>query len=788
MTAMFTLASSAWRFRNDDGSETTATWMAAQNVQPANIAAGTLFRLRFRAGDTGGASGTITPRIYYSQNGGAYAAVGTTTPVKFADSPNIAGNPATTSQLTGGGGGTFVAGAVREDNSAAAVNLGASGNEESEWVLVFDVAQVTNGDTFTFRIADGTTVLTAVTATVLVAGAPPQTVSPSSIAPEETFGTATISGGISATDDSYLDEAGQVWLDETSQPILIPEIPKGIATWGFNDFQSETGLDINDETGAPIRMPVAASGPYEYWNGTVWIDVETFLNLTSSPATITNWPNRLEMFELGIRAKDSGEGVSDYSDFIVGPAQAPSPGAIASAEAFGNPTMVRGPVTLSPGGIASAQAFGVPTIALTGAITISAAGAIASAEAFGTPVLLRVITVSPSGIASAGVFGVVVIGGAVTLLPSGIATAQAFGTPVVTVGILTILPGGIASLQAFGNPSVLPGARTLSPRSIYAPGVGHLKLPGSAGDYVSTPDSPAFAIIDDIDIRVDLAADDWTPASVGYIIGQRNGSTATTISYQLSLLATGRLEFAWGDGSGARFNGSTVSTGFVDGSRHWIRVTRVRSTGVITFYTSEDGVIWTQLGAPIVSATTAIYDHNVNLTIGADVSGNSNRYTGKIYKAEIRNGIGGSVVFSMDFNDPAQIQPGDTAGVASTGQIVSLFGTATVESDGLSLGTPALSMMINLLPAGIASLQAFGNPTVIPGGVVVLVPGIASAEAFGLVLVKPPAPIWLDVGLNAKGLRLVPGFDIDLLPTAGDIKLLRPTQRLLKVLNEVYAN
>ena len=167
---MFTAAASAWRFRNDDGGETLlgATWKAAQNTQPSAILANENFRLRFRAGDTGGASGTLTPRLRYSQNGGSYAEATTTTPVKLVSSAQVANGTATTTQLTGGGLGLFVAGQVRHDNSHAAVSIGASGNTEAEWVLQFDAAQVSNNDTFTFQIYNNTTALSQVTATVAV--------------------------------------------------------------------------------------------------------------------------------------------------------------------------------------------------------------------------------------------------------------------------------------------------------------------------------------------------------------------------------------------------------------------------------------------------------------------------------------------------------------------------------------------------------------------------------------------------------------------------------------------
>lgn len=63
-------------------------------------------------------------------------------------------------------------------------------------------------------------------------------------------------------------------------------------------------------------------------------------------------------------------------------------GDIASAEAFGTPTVVAGEVVITgAGGIASAEAFGEPTV-VAGGVLIVDAGDIASAEAFGVPTIV----------------------------------------------------------------------------------------------------------------------------------------------------------------------------------------------------------------------------------------------------------------------------------------------------------------------------------------------------------------------------------------------------------------
>ena len=117
------------------------------------------------------------------------------------------------------------------------------------------------------------------------------------------------------------------------------------------------------------------------------------------------------------------------------------PSSIASAEAFGTPTIAK---TLGVTGIASAQAFGTPSLAKAFDVT-----GIASAQAFGTPTLAKAIDVT--GIASAQALGTPTI--VKTLGPTGIASGEAFGTPtVVTAAIVSA--SGIASAEAFGTPSL----------------------------------------------------------------------------------------------------------------------------------------------------------------------------------------------------------------------------------------------------------------------------------------------------------------------------------------------
>lgn len=147
VTASFT--QSAFRLRNDDGSQTAATWIAATNTN-ASIAVDTVFRVRIAVLETaGGRKANQSLPLEYSLNGGGFTAVSTSTPVQATASAFVSDGAATTQQITTG---TFVAGQF--DSNASVANVSFAGNDrtEMEYCLRLDPAQINNGDTVALRV------------------------------------------------------------------------------------------------------------------------------------------------------------------------------------------------------------------------------------------------------------------------------------------------------------------------------------------------------------------------------------------------------------------------------------------------------------------------------------------------------------------------------------------------------------------------------------------------------------------------------------------------------------
>lgn len=155
VSAAFT--QSAFRFRNDDGSQTSATWIAAlnDNVERKPFF---IFRLRLliqQTVSTANANLAKAFKIRQSLNGESYVDVGaqgsTSTAVRMADSPNVVDNDATTQQI---GSGSFITGSVEENNSTSTITFttGALSETELEFVMEINGAQFSFGDFIDFRV------------------------------------------------------------------------------------------------------------------------------------------------------------------------------------------------------------------------------------------------------------------------------------------------------------------------------------------------------------------------------------------------------------------------------------------------------------------------------------------------------------------------------------------------------------------------------------------------------------------------------------------------------------
>src|SRR5690606_18128437 len=205
-----------------------------------------------------------------------------------------------------------------------------------------------------------------------------------------------------------------------------------------------------------------------------------------------------------------------------------------------------------------------------------------------------------------------------------------------------------------------------------------------AGSNVSTPPDGALQITGDIDLRAEITPEDWTPTANQAILGRWfTSGGATQRSYRIDLQTNGRLRFTWSVNgqTGAANISSTVSVTPPESGRLAVRAPFDVNNGAggrtIRFYTAPSlAGPWTQLGNPVTQGgTTSIHPGTAPLTVGAYNAGASEPFVGRVWAAEVRAGIDGSLVAAVDFTGLAG---GTTAFTDATGRNWTIAGNASI--------------------------------------------------------------------------------------------------------------
>ncbi len=190
---------------------------------------------------------------------------------------------------------------------------------------------------------------------------------------------------------------------------------------------------------------------------------------------------------------------------------------------------------------------------------------------------------------------------------------------------------------------------------------------------VTTTDKATLDIVGDIDVRFEADLPDWR-LGVDWI--GKWTSAGNQRSWLLGV-ENGRLLWLWStDGTAISSAASTVPP--PSSGRYAVRVTHDVNNGAsgntVTFYVSDSiSGSWTQLGDPVVTAgTTSIFSSTAIVSIG-DASGFPTY--GRIYAAEIRSSIGGTVVANPTFTS-------QTAGATSFADTAGTPNTWTVTTGG----------------------------------------------------------------------------------------------------------
>ena len=185
---------------------------------------------------------------------------------------------------------------------------------------------------------------------------------------------------------------------------------------------------------------------------------------------------------------------------------------------------------------------------------------------------------------------------------------------------------------------------------------GYLSLNGTDA-YAWTPTTAGMAVTD-LDLRAEVQLDAWPPSGEYRVMAKFATALSNGCTFQFTIRSTKDMRLIWSPTGSSTSAPGIASTALIPdyylGRRFGVRVTMDVNNGAggytAKFWTSDNFVDWTQLGADIVgAATTSFFNSPTNLCVGARDNPFGNPFKGRVYRAQMRNGIDGTIVANPDF-------------------------------------------------------------------------------------------------------------------------------------------
>lgn len=155
-------------------------------------------------------------------------------------------------------------------------------------------------------------------------------------------------------------------------------------------------------------------------------------------------------------------------------------------------------------------------------------------------------------------------------------------------------------------------------------------------------DNTLISIVGDLSVRVKLSRANWGPGGTVAECFNKFGGAGQR-SWSLTCNSSGALILVHSvDGTAQKTSVSSVLIPFAAGATGWVRADLDVDNGsagyTVTFYTSTDGLAWTQLGTPqTVAGVSSVFDSNASLQICDRGATNAE---GIYYAADLFSGIG----------------------------------------------------------------------------------------------------------------------------------------------------
>jgi len=203
-----------------------------------------------------------------------------------------------------------------------------------------------------------------------------------------------------------------------------------------------------------------------------------------------------------------------------------------------------------------------------------------------------------------------------------------------------------------------------------------LTLPGVVGSYAATPHHASLNPTGNIEFEFDIEPDSWATGATQSVVGEFDTGNR---SYVVTVRSTGELGFGYStDGTTLVTRPSTVPAPV---GRRICMVQFIRDNGAaghdVKFFTREPGGSYTQLGATVTNAgVITLFGGTAPLEIGANSSGTSAPFAGKIRWVTVRSGLGGTLIADAQLDQ----QPyGTTSFTDSAGRTWTVNGTAALQ-------------------------------------------------------------------------------------------------------------
>ena len=276
------------------------------------------------------------------------------------------------------------------------------------------------------------------------------------------------------------------------------------------------------------------------------------------------------------------------------------------------------------------------------------------------------------------------------------------------------------------------------PLALVHSGTNYVWLPGVSNNNFTTPNATANQITGDIDIKAKI---DYSNNGTTQFVVSKTQTAVTNHGYDFGIDSSNLLYYQ--QTRTGSFNLASSSVGIGASYSGWVRMTRVSSTGVVTFYTSSDGTTWTQLGTTSTLYTGALDNPNAPVAIGSYFN-NNNVFRGVINRVTISNSINGSAV--VDFNpDSYSRATSQTTWTSATGEVwtlntpntnnalkAAIVDTTMIMGNGTSYGMQAASLNMN--QAAITDFTAFAKYVNTAGSQVINELGANATAAAGKAL------------------------------------------------------